>query len=280
MVDGAEIADRANRAHAAQLDDLVGLKFDGPDVVDFLQGYLTTDATELDGGPRFTAICNIKGRVVCTGYAWLEGPAATLLLHRSLRPVVLGFLRPYLAFSRTTVADRAASILGGLGAGGAKAHVRQLDPGRHLLVVDDPSSAGELGAGAGLDRAAWDLATIERREVWLQAETSGAFLPQMLGLDELGAVSFTKGCYLGQEVVARAQHRGRVKRRLGGFHWQGDQPSVGASILGDGRQVGTLVAATPTSDGAAAGKALGVLQVGHTGPLSVSESETSLIRED
>ena len=113
-------------------------------MVDFLQGYLTTDVAALDGGPRFTAICNIKGRVVCTGYAWLEGRTATLLLHRSLRPVVLEFLRPYLAFSRTTVADGSASFLGGLGPWSAAPHVKQLDPDRHLLVVDDPSLAGEL----------------------------------------------------------------------------------------------------------------------------------------
>ena len=280
MVAGAGITDSSNTARAVRLDDLAALNFDGPDVVDSLQGYLTTDAAALDSGPRFTAICNIKGRVVCTGYAWLEGPTATLLLHRSLRPVVLEFLRPYLVFSRTSVADGSASFLGGLGPGSVAAHVKQLDPGRHLLVVDDPSLAGELRASDGLDRSAWDRATIERREVWLQAETSGAFLPQMLGLEELGAVSFTKGCYLGQEVVARAQHRGQVKRRLSVLDWQGDQPSVGAGILGDGRQVGTVVAATRACDGADTGKSLGVLQVGHQGPLSVAESETSLLRGD
>lgn len=280
MVEGGEIANSSSTTRAARLDDLVSLNFDGPDVVDFLQGYLTTDTAAMDGGPRFTAICNIKGRVVCTGYAWLEGKTATLLLHRSIRSVVLEFLRPYLAFSRTTVADGSASFLGGLGPGSAAPHVKQLDPDRHLLVVDDPSLAGELRASDGIDRSAWDRATIERREVWLQAETSGAFLPQMLGLEELGALSFTKGCYLGQEVVARAQHRGQVKRRLSVLDWQGDQPSVGAAILGDGRQVGTVVAATRACDGAGTGNALGVLQVGHKGPLNVSESETSLLRED
>ena len=278
MIEEGEIAGSSNTARVAWLDDLASLNFNGPDVVDFLQGYLTTDAAALDVEPRFTAICNIKGRVVCTGYVWLEGSTATLLLHGSLRPALLEFLRPYLAFSRTSVADGSASILGGLGPGDAASHVKQLDPGRHLLVLEDPSLAEELRSRAELERSAWDRATIERREVWLQAETSGAFLPQMLGLDELGAVSFTKGCYLGQEVVARAQHRGRVKRRLNVLGWQGVQPSVGAEILADGRQVGTVVAATRACDGGDAGKALGVLQVGYTGPLSASGSETSLIR--
>lgn len=260
---------------AARLDDLASLTFDGPDVVDFLQGYLTTDAAALDAGPRFTAICNIKGRVVCTGYAWQEGRTATLLLHRSLRPVVLGFLRPYLAFSRTTAEDGTASVFGGLGPGGAASHVKQLDPGRYLMVVEDPSLERELSTEAGLEPSEWHRATIKRREVWLQAETSGAFLPQMLGLDELGAVSFTKGCYLGQEVVARAQHRGRVKRRLNVLDWQGVQPSVGAAIMGHEHQAGTVVAAV--RDAVAKGQALGVLQVDREGPFTASESETTLV---
>ena len=270
MIEENRTGKRSNTAH---LDDLASLNFDGPDMVDFLQGYLTTDAAALDVEPRFTAMCNIKGRVVCTGYAWLEGSTATLLLHRSLRPVVLEFLRPYLAFSRTSVADGSASILGGLGPGDAASHVKRLDPDRHLLVVEDPSLVEELRSSASLDTSAWDRATIERREVWLQAETSGAFLPQMLGLDELGAVSFTKGCYLGQEVVARAQHRGRVKRRLSVLGWQGVQPSVGAVIMASERQVGTVVAAAQASEDAVAGTALGVLQVSQQGPFSASGSE-------
>ncbi len=277
MAEGSEIAGSSNTARVAWLDDLASLDFDGPDVVDFLQGYLTTDAAALDVEPRFTAICNIKGRVVCTGYVWLEGSTATLLLHRSLRPVVLAFLRPYLAFSRTSVAEGSASFLGAFGAGGAASHVKQLDGDRHLLVVEDPSLVEELHSRTSLDTSAWNRAAIERREVWLQAETSGAFLPQMLGLDELGAVSFTKGCYLGQEVVARAQHRGRVKRQLSVLGWQGVQPSVGAVIMASERQVGTVVAAAQASENAVAGTALGVLQVDHKGPLNTSGSATSLI---
>ena len=60
---------------ALALDDLGVLTFDGPDSASFLQGYLTIDMDALGGEPAFTAMCNIKGRAVLTGYAWRDLPA-------------------------------------------------------------------------------------------------------------------------------------------------------------------------------------------------------------
>ena len=270
-----------------RLDDLGTLVFHGPDVADFLQGYLTTDTADLGDGPRFTAICNIKGRVICTGYAWLEGTTATFVVHRSLCSVVMGFLRPYLAFSRTDAGAGSVDVVGALdcdpSAEGNASH--RLDPRRRLLLVGEGNAAGKPpGRLPFLDRAHWDRATIRRREVWLQATTSGAFLPQMIALDELDAVNFAKGCYLGQEVVARAQHRGKVKRRLTALHWSGTPPCPGDGIESNGREVGTLVAATGSagsgdesdrSDASPArGEALAVLLGGHEGPFATGPATT------
>ena len=125
---------------------------------------------------------------------------------------------------------------------------------------------------------------MQRREVWLEAATSGTFLPQMLALDELGAVSFTKGCYLGQEVVARAQHRGKVKRRLTHLEWSGAPPSVGEEIRdGSGRGLGIVVAAaaaeaeassTETASADRVGTALAVIVRGNAPPLSAEHGQT------
>ena len=259
-----------------RLHDLGMLRFEGADVAGFLQGYLTTDTAELGSVPRFTAICNIKGRSLCTGYAWLGEGTAILALHRSLCPVVLEFLRPYLAFSRTTATavpsrvigvvheelppDRLDSLSGG-----------RLDAGRYLFACAGPEPETILEGLRELDPARWDEQLVERREVWLQAATSGRFLPQMLGLEERGAVSFSKGCYLGQEVVARAQHRGQVKRRLTALDWSGTAPAPGISILDAGREVGVVVASAGTS---CAGQALAVLVRGRSGPFSSEPADT------
>ncbi len=271
-------ADRQSREPViVPLDDIGLLRFEGADVVTLLQGYLTSDATELDCDPKFTAMCNIRGRTVCTGYAWLDGQAAYLALHRSLCAPVQDFLRPYLVFSKTRLSDETTNVLllGTLGevggsASGVPSSARRLDDARQLCVL--PSDAAvEVSAETTAARLRWDLAGIERREVWLTAETSGEFLPQMIGLDEIGAVSFSKGCYLGQEVVARAQHLGEVKRRLAALNWSGIQPSPGAEVEANGRRVGTIVAAAGTD----AGRALAVIRSGYSPPFSSPQSDTA-----
>ena len=288
----------AETAGALRLEDLGLLCFDGLDAAAFLQGYLTTDATALDAMPRFTAMCNIKGRTVLTGYAWREGPRALLLLHRSLCAIALELLRPYLAFSKTRAADLsdAHALFGAVGLE-LSAPALRLDARRQVLILEPGAESAEhagglpssLGSAPPLSPEQWRSAAIERREVWLQAATSGAFLPQMLALDELGAVSFAKGCYLGQEVVARAQHRGQVKRRLTRLKWSGAAPSVGAELQdGGGRRVGAVVAAAACQargPGTAAGQelagsALAVMARDATPPLAAGRGKTKFQRLD
>lgn len=270
----------ADAKGALRLHDLGLLCFEGRDSAAFLQGYLTTDANALSEAPAFTAMCNIKGRTVLTGYAWRREQRIMLLLHRTLCAVALDFLRPYLAFSKTHAAD--------LGAGGAIGAIGlnlgppalQLDANRQVLVpnsgdgTEDGSSKLEslLQSAPPLPPCEWRRTAIARREVWLQAATSGTFLPQMLALDELGAVSFAKGCYLGQEVVARAQHRGQVKRRLRRLEWSGAPASVGAEVQdAHGRGAGMVVAAEEEGQ---AGTALAVVAENATPPLTAHQGAT------
>lgn len=259
------------------LDDVGLLRFHGPDVIGFLQGYFTSDALELGDDPKFTAICNIRGRAVCTGYAWLDGQAVFLALHRSLCDALQDFLRPYLVFSKTALSDASSSalVLGALGDAGQMVpgllSAHRLDEARRLLLLSPDGAAADLAPDV---RVRWDLALIERREVWLTADTSGRFLPQMIGLDSIGAVSFSKGCYLGQEVVARAQHLGEVKRKLAALQWSGIPPSPGTVVEADGRNAGTVVSVAGAEEG---GSALAVLREGLPGPFSAPESGTAFV---
>jgi len=121
---------------------------------------------------------------------------------------------------------------------------------------------GETG-----DANAWDLHDVRAGIAHVTQATSESFLPQMLDYDQLGAVSFTKGCYLGQEIVARTQHRGQPKRHLHRLRWNGTpMPAAGETLLGaDDRSVGTLVNAAAID--ASSGDALAVLSDGVGGPL-------------
>ncbi len=108
----------------------------------------------------------------------------------------------------------------------------------------------------------------------VSAAVTGEFLPQMLNLDALDAVDFRKGCYLGQEVVARAQHRGRVKRRLARLTWRGAAaPEPGADVTDDaGKPQGVVVQSARHGDGG--GLALAVLRTDP--PPALRQGETVL----
>jgi folate-binding protein YgfZ len=105
------------------------------------------------------------------------------------------------------------------------------------------------------------------------AVTAGRFVPQMLNLDLLGGISFTKGCYVGQEVVARAHHLGRIKRRMRLFTAPGGAAQPGDPVYRDARAAGHVVRVAPLDsqrDLLLAAVASG------TGPLCLAEDGTAL----
>jgi len=118
------------------------------------------------------------------------------------------------------------------------------------LVAQPRESASVLSGIEAASQARWHAASVEAAEPQVFAATSGEFVAQMLNLDVLGAIAFDKGCYTGQEVIARAHYRGRVKRRLQRFVT--DVPAVlrpgDAGELTDGRTV-KVVDAVQRSDG-------------------------------
>ena len=264
---------------ALALEDLGALTFDGPDSAAFLQGYLTIDLDALGSEPAFTAMCNIKGRTVLTGYAWREDERVTIIVHRSLCALALSFLAPYLAFSKTRASDATThcTLIGAMGLN-LPAPARDLDAERQIMLLPGEGvneAKRLLAAGPTLSANDWRHAAIAKREVWLETATSGFFLPQMLALDELGAVSFAKGCYLGQEVVARAQHRGEVKRKLTTLAWTEDQPHVGAELRGaNGHAAGVVVATAAKS--ANEGTALAVMGRHAIEPFTIKGSASTL----
>lgn len=217
-------------AGAALVETLRPLRFQGPDVVNFLQGYLTIDLEGLrEGTPRLTALTNLKGRVVATGWCQLRGSdQLDWLIHADLTETVSSFMSRYLAFSKTELIaiEEEVLVIGTLGP--------QEAPSARLILNEAELDA-LTATHPPVPAASWMTACIEHGVTLIEPATSEAFLPQMIGLVEAGAVDFDKGCYLGQEVVARAQHRGEVKRRL---------LELDSVASGDGR----MAAGTPLLD--------------------------------
>ena len=212
------------------------LRLAGPDAAAFLQGYLTADLEDLAPQRALPmAYCNLKGRVLASGWAAGSATDVLLVVDASVAAPLAADLRKYLLFAKAKLAaapERLAFVDSGAGAAGSMA----LPPtGCGLLPLGAP--------GGGHDAVA--AACAASGFVVVSAPVSQRFLPQMIGLTDAGAVSFAKGCYLGQEVVARAEHRGQVKQALRRFRPDGAVPPVGAQVLASERKVGVVVASVP-----------------------------------
>ncbi|HEY5645507.1 MAG TPA: hypothetical protein VIS76_06185 [Pseudomonadales bacterium] len=229
----------------ALLTDLRVLRFAGSDALSFLQGYLTIDTGRLDQEQaRFAALTNLQGRVVANGWCRRTGPdTLDWAIHESLADRVAEFLRRYLAFSRTRLEVRQDDhlVLG----------LVPPDAAPSVQIVDDEAQLAALREGwAPVSAELWRARCVDQRVALVSLQTCETFLPQMLGLVDAGAVDFDKGCYLGQEVVARAQHRGEVKRGL--LRLDGPPPALasGETLTDDaGKSLATVISAAPTAAG-------------------------------
>lgn len=217
----------------------------GRDTRAFLQGQLTGDLLAVDRHPgMLAAACNRQGRVLAVLRLAARGDAILLLLPRAMAPLVVAHLSRFVLRSAVAFGDVADDLTGLLGAppalqsaaGAAGLAVLVAGPARTLLVGSRASADGVL---AGLPQAAaedWEAACIEDGEPAIYPETSGLWVPQMINLDLLGALSFGKGCYLGQEIVARAQHLGRIKRRMLRYVGPAGEPPAPGQMLYAGRE--------------------------------------------
>ncbi len=199
--------------------DVTWLQLTGPGAEDFLQGYLTCDCRRINARQATPmALCTLKGRVLASGWAIAHDDGVALIVHASLAERVIAFLKPYVTFSKCNL-----SIVDGA--------VQVATSGQFLLHEDIHATLvpeRPIPATTATDLCATlQSKLIDARFAFVSAPVSETFLPQMLGLDAAGAVDFDKGCYLGQEIVARAQHRGEVKRRLTTFTFTDPAPAIG-----------------------------------------------------
>lgn len=246
----------------------------GEDARAFLHAQLTNDLEKLPPGEaRFAGWCTAKGRLLATFLVVPTAGGYLLQLAADLVPAVSKRLAMFILRSKVKLTDaspawtqygvwgaEAAESLAALGcplpardlgvAESADAVVVRLAADRFLLLAD-AALAGRVGPTT--DAGGWRLADIRAGRARIEAATQDQFVPQMVNLERAGGVDFRKGCYPGQEIVARAQYRGAVKRRM--FRVRGDGLRTGVEIREDGASepAGVVV-------NAAGGEALAVIQ--------------------
>ena len=200
----------------------------GADAINFLQGQTTADFENTEpGAVRFAAFCNPKGRVIADVLAIVVSNDQVMLRGRQAVMTALAtHLKPYLSFSKSTLSDSHWRISCEKIAAQTSAteHAARLQYDADTLVridiprSDDITESWRVSGTAAHSQTAEPLALAEvdimTARARVELETIGAYLPQDLNYDLNGTVSFTKGCYTGQEIVARLHYRGTPKRRL------------------------------------------------------------------
>ena len=250
---------------------------------EFLQGYVTSDLDETQPGSLYpTAFCNLKGRVLATALVSAKADEVTLVMREEMIDPVLASLKKYLAFARgCKLVHEQVNIFGCVGHLPANTEDCPLSfaSEQPLRLVHSTQDEAErkwkelCTLAAPADARLWAWHELTAGFVHVSEQTSEEFLPQMIGLEELGGVSYTKGCYLGQEIVTRAAHRGKVKRHLVRTQWEASdntEPDIGTKLVNEqGREVGMLVASAPYPDEPATFRGLAVVSGEPDGELRI-----------
>ena len=203
-----------------------------PGAKEFLQGYLTCNTNNITENSYLPfALCDIKGRVLANGWATQREDQIFLIVHRSTLPLVRKHLAPYLNFSQCSADEADYSIF---------LKRSELDSEAELFgyeiasfsVFDSQEEVPEDDASDAIREL-----LISRVIPFIEEKASGKYLPQVLKMQEIGGLDFEKGCYLGQEVIARVQFKGRTKKSLEKFSWERDiePPTVGQKYSRSGQ---------------------------------------------
>ena len=188
----------------------------GADARDFLHAQLTNDIQQL-GADRaaLAGWCTAKGRLLATMLVFGSGDQFFLQLAPAIALVVATRFSMFILWSKVKIADESEACAQ---YGCWETRTSLAWDGGVATVPVDGNRTLRLGKGLSLPETKseldWTLAEIRAGRPWISAATQDKFVPQMVNLEKLGGVSFQKGCYPGQEIVARAQHLGEVKRRM------------------------------------------------------------------
>jgi folate-binding protein YgfZ len=278
---------------SGRLPHLGVLRFTGPDSIGFLQGQVSNDMRRLaEGQCLLAAYSSPQGRVLALMHLLPDANGIIAILPRELLAPTADVLRKFVLRAKVKIEEtgeltavagihgeqalQAAGLLAPQ-AGVRVANVHR-DPSRYW-VLGAAEKLAQHGLAGGRDphgvESDWRLADIRAGLPQIYLATREAFVAQMLNLDVLDGISFSKGCYTGQEIIARTQHLGRIKRRLYRLRLPQGAWRIGQSLrLTDGRS-GRLVEVIDTDDGV---EALAVLTM-HAPAADGQETEALAVRD-
>lgn len=233
------------------LHSLAVLRAQGADAASFLQGQLSQDMRRLNETQALIASINsAQGRVQAVPLLIQRPGEILLVLPTDILESTLARLRKFVLRAKVTLEDGRGHYAVFLDSGASGLPLQhRLDDGRSMVTLHDGAHALVIAPVSALPvthsvAADAQLTLLNIRagvpQVW--AATQELFVAQMLNLDLLDGISFDKGCYAGQEIIARAHFRGAVKRRMFRLRTQAPPPAPGTRILHEGAHAGDVVA--------------------------------------
>lgn len=229
------------------------IRAEGPDALRFLQGQLSADLKAVQGQQGAMACdVNLKGRVMAAFYVYAVEGGYHIILPRDQVDYVLADLKKYAVFSKVTLTDISAeySVYPQLSVAANPApvryHVITESQGLRFSLTDRASFLISKESADPCEAGAWFSYLIEHDIPTISAAARDLFLPHYIGLVDLGAVSFDKGCYKGQEVVARMHYRAKIKKFVGHCVLEGEQDLNPGETLAQGEVVNAYTYAGKT----------------------------------
>ncbi len=284
------------------------IAIDGAEAETFLQGQFTSDVRQVTPErSQLSAYCNPQGRILACFRVFRRGDSYYLRLPREKVEPVLKRLRLFVLRAKVTLEDAGAALIqSGLAGpnalsllqetlGVAPARIDEVAQQADITVIRVPGAPPRFDLYGNVEAmtALWEQlaprVTLAGAEPWrlldilagipnIYSATTEAFVPQMVNLQLLGGVSFRKGCYTGQEIVARAQHLGKLKRRMYRAHVESPIPPKAGDMLFSpqadaGQPAGTIVDACRHPDGGCEVLAVVVIEYVENGTVLLGDGQ-------
>ncbi|GGN33722.1 tRNA-modifying protein YgfZ [Marinomonas arctica] len=244
--------------------DIGVLRVSGLDAKKFLQGQTTCDLNKLSQtNGLYGAICSIKGRIISNFYIVQNKDDVLMIMAKDLVEKTLLHLKKYAVFFKTELVDEQdnVKVYKKLAAKNSEADsnvtsnifaTTQDNDTITLTIGHEPLEVQLLITSAKIDieekhQDLSALAILTARPL-ISLEQSETILPQWLNMQSTGGISFTKGCYTGQEIVARMQYKGKSKKQLALVTWQGNLDQTQAIVDEQAKNIGQLFFVTQIKD--------------------------------
>lgn|GEM_PF-1485455 len=242
------------------LSSLGIVRISGKDALPFLHSQLSNHILELKTGEAcYAAYTSVQGRVIANGIVICQLDNELLfIVKRNLIAHLLKILNFYKVRRQIALEDQSANYLitvkmdkSAITTPPFPFKFATHKEGDSLVIPCPDGSTIQLLPPSNLSSINidndWQLFEIEQGISWIESASSGKYVPQMLNLEHLGALHFKKGCYPGQEVIARAQYRGVVRRRPA-LLIANQQLDIASAVYANKEVIGSIVACAKQTD--------------------------------